>query len=145
MSSGYDKLFKFAGNMTSSPSANKIINLKRKNDIPLMSSEQLKEKFQEYESINKMINENINEQIGQSKNIINDDKKEEEYKKRDHEIMFKKIKQLEEEKLLKDKLKKKEIKNEEDEYEGELEDMLNKEKKEEEKIKKEEEERIKKQ
>ena len=107
MSSGYDKLFKFAGNMTSSPSANKIINLKRKNDIPLMSSEQLKEKFQEYESINKMINENINEQIGQSKNIINDDKKEEEYKKRDHEIMFKKIKQLEEEKLLKDKLKKK--------------------------------------
>ena len=149
MQRGYNKIFTFMGNTSNSSSCtDKIKSLKKKKDIPLMTSQELKEKFSDYESINNLISEyddnkddkNVKEKI----EIINE---EEEFKKRDEEIMFQKIKNLEKEMKDKEELKCSK-KEEEDNYKGELEQIKNQEeerkrKEEEEKLKREEEEKLK--
>ena len=131
MQKGYNKLFTFLANKSGSiPKKDKFKNIKKKmRDIPLMTSQELKERFNEYESINSLLYDNNNndndckDEKGKDKiNTI----KEEDYKKRDEEIMYQKIKKLEKEK---NNLKKSN-KNEEDEYEGEL-DQIKKEEQEE--------------
>ena len=162
MQRGYNKIFTFMGNTSnSSRRTDKIKSLKKKNDIPLMTSQELKDKFNEYESINNLISEyDENKDDKNDKENIDIINEEEEFKKRDEEIMFQKIKHLEKEMKGKEELKHSK-KAEEDNYQGELEHIKNQEKKEkennehikeeerkrkeeEEKLKKEEEERLKK-
>ena len=128
MQRGYDKLFTFISNKNSNltPRFDKLKNFKKKNkDIPLMTSQELKDKINEYELINSLFYENNDD-----KEKINIIKEEEDFKKRDEEIMLQKIKKLEKE--IKDKGKDKEklteSKKEENEYEDELEQMKNEEK-----------------
>ena len=151
MQDGYDKLFTFMPNKNSPNSiSEKFKNSKKKNhNVPLMTSQQLKERFNEYELINSLIYNNDENKDNKEKEV---NQKEDEYKKRDKEIMFQKIKDLEkdmkqkekekeekkkedketkEKEKEKDKKELKKSKNEEDEYEGEL-DKIKKEEKEEE-------------
>ena len=142
MQRGYDKLFTFISNKNSStPRFDKLRSFKKKNkDIPLMTSQELKDKFNEYELINSLFYDNKDDK--EKINII----KEEDYKKRDEEIMFQKIKKLEKE--MKDKGKEKEkeklteIKKEENEYEYELEQMKSEENEQEKKLKEEKEKEL---
>ena len=131
MQRGYNKIFTFMGNTSnSSRRTDKIKSLKKKNDIPLMTSQELKDKFNEYESINNLISEyDDNKDDKNDKENIDIINEEEEFKKRDEEIMFQKIKHLEKEMKGKEELKHSK-KADEDNYQGELEHIKNQEKKE---------------
>jgi len=130
MQSGYDKLFTFLGN-SPSPSVDRLKPIKQRNDIPLMTSKELKEKFNEYELINNLIFEDKTDRCD---NYENNQNNEEKLGKNQREEKLQKKENKE-----KDTENKKD-KQEEDNYENELEDMKN----EEETKKKEEEERMKK-
>ena len=128
MQSGYDKLFTFIGN-SPSPSVDRLKPIKQRNDIPIMTSKQLKEKFNEYELINNLIFENKtdrcdNYEINQNnEEILGKSQQEEKIQKKEN--------------IEKDTENEKD-KQEEDNYENELENMKNEEEK-----KKEEKERMK--
>ena len=103
---GYGKLFNFMANKTfTSPRSEKIKYVKKNNgDLPLMTSHELKEKFNEYELINTLIyenyentndkdnsNDNNNKELKDDQNKNNIDIiKEENFKKRDEEILLSK-------------------------------------------------------
>ena len=136
MQSGYDKLFTFLGN-SPSPSIDRLKPIKQRNDIPLMTSQQLQEKFEEYELINNLINENKTDRY--EIYAINKSK-EEKFENNQQGAMLQKKGNIQKDKDKEEgKDKKDEDKQEEDNYENELEDMKN----EEEEIKNEEEEKIK--
>ena len=135
MQSGYDKLFTFLGN-SPSPSVDRLRPIKQRNDIPLMTSKQLKEKFDEYELINNLIFENKTDRC---ENYEINQNNEEKFGKNQQEKMLQKKENIEK------NTENEKYKQEEDKYENELENMKNEEekKKEEEKMKKEEEEKSK--
>ena len=155
MKSGYDKIFTFMGNNNSSTYSDKYKPIKKRSEITAMTSQQLKERFNEYQLINNLIYDNKSNKEENNENNKNED----EYKKKDQEVKIQTIKVIEKEQNLKNDQKEnanekeKEEEKEENNYENELKDMENKEKEEEEKrkkigeeerIKKEEEEKIKK-
>ena len=147
MKSGYDKIFSFMGNNNTSSCSDKNKSNKKRNEVTLMTSQQLKERFNEYQLMNDLIYDNKNNREDNNEN----NKYEEEYKKKDQEMKIQTIKDIEKENKLKNAQKenvngKEKIEEkEENNYENELKDMENKEKEEEEKRKKiEEEEKIKK-
>ena len=118
MQRGYDKLFTFItneNNLSQRGNKFKSYSYKKKNkDLPFMTSQELKEKFNEYESINSLLFDEKNEK---NDNI----REEEDFKKRDEEIIVQKSQNSE--KNLKENKKIKNTKNEEDEYERELEEI----------------------
>ena len=144
MKSGYDKIFTFMGNSNSSSYSDKYKPPKKGNEVALMTSQQLKERFNEYQLINNLIYDNKNNKDENKDNMKN----EEEFKKKDQEIKIPTIKEIQKENKdaseQKENVNEKENKTEENNYENELKDMKNKEIEEEEKRKKEEEEKIKK-
>ena len=81
MTKGYDRIFNFIKTNNSYENQNAIkerlkkSGKKKHNNIPLMTSQELKKKLSQYELLNELINEQNNE-----------NKKEEEFKKRDEEI-----------------------------------------------------------
>ena len=139
MQRGYDKLFTFISNNknNSTPRFDKLRSFKKKNkDIPLMTSQELKDKINEYELINSLFYDNNDD-----KEKINIIKKEEDFKKRDNEIMLQKIRKEMQNKE-KDKEKLTESKKEEHEYEDELEQMKKEENEQEKKLKEEKEKEL---
>ena len=109
MQRGYDKLFTFVSNSKNnlSPRIDKSKSHKKKNkDLPLMTSQELKEKFNEYETINSLFSDNYdkNDRI----------REEEDFQKRDEEIIMEKIQNSKKDMEEKETIKK--SKNEEDEY-----------------------------
>ena len=93
MTKGYDRIFNFIKTNNSNPylSLNKENRLKksskRKQKIPVMTSQELKNKFNQYELLNELINEPNNE-----------NKKEDDFKKRDQEVNIANIQKNEEKK-----------------------------------------------
>ena len=81
MTKGYERIFNFIKTNNANQNQNmakeriKKSGKKKQNNIPLMTSQELKRKLTEYELLNELINEQNNE-----------NKKEEEFKKRDEEI-----------------------------------------------------------
>ena len=143
MQEGYDKLFTFVPNKNNSIGNSEKKNVKKKiHNMPLMTSQQLKERFNEYESINSLIYEKENNKDNKEKKDKKKEDKEDEYRKRDKEIMFQKIKDLEKE--MKQKEKEKKEKEEKEEKEKEEKEKEKEEKEKEEKEKKEKEEKEKK-
>ena len=133
MQKGYNKLFTFVSKSYSTPKNDIYNNLKKKTrTLPLMTSHELKEKFNEYELINSLLYENNNDYKDEKEKDNIDIINEEYYKTKDKEIMYQKIKDLEKGKEKKElkKIKKEENKDklnqltkekkEEDEYEDKL-------------------------
>ena len=93
MTKGYDRIFNFIKTNNSNPylTFNKENRLKKsskkKRNIPVMTSQELKNKFNQYELLNELINEPNNE-----------NKKEDDFKKRDQEVNIDNIKKNEEKK-----------------------------------------------
>ena len=85
MTKGYDRIFNFIKTGNSYQNQNvvkdrlKKSGKKKHNNIPLMTSQELKKKLSQYELLNELINEQNNE-----------NKKEEEFKKRDEEVNIEK-------------------------------------------------------
>ena len=80
MTKGYDRIFNFIKTNNSQPKQNekkenRLKKSSKKKNIPLMTSQELKKKLSQYELLNELINEQNS-----------DNKKEEEFKKRDEEI-----------------------------------------------------------
>ena len=93
MTKGYDRIFNFIKTNNSNPylTFNKENRLKKsskkKRNIPVMTSQELKNKFNQYELLNELINEPNNE-----------NKKEDDFKKRDQEVNIDNIQKNEEKK-----------------------------------------------
>ena len=108
MTKGYDRIFNFIKTNKSNTylNMNKENRLKKsskkRSNIPLMTSQELKKKFNQYELVNELINE-----------PNNGNKKEEDFKKRDQEINIANIQKKEETEQNMDEVKNKEIKGEE--------------------------------
>ena len=142
---GYGKLFNFMANKTiSNPRSEKIKNYKTNNgDLPLMTSQELKEKFNEYELINSLIYENYEntddknikksqkegEYEGEIEQIKIEDNQKEEKEEKEEDEQYKKLKEEKQNELKiieEERLREKKMEEEKKKKENQKENKLNK-------------------
>ena len=142
---GYGKLFNFMANKTiSNPRSEKIKNYKTNNgDLPLMTSQELKEKFNEYELINSLIYENYEntddknikksqkegEYEGEIEQIKIEDNQKKEKEEKEEDEQYKKLKEEKQNELKiieEERLREKKMEEEKKKKENQKENKLNK-------------------